>query len=187
VSDWTEVAAKAPWKPRVLYTLVIVAITADFGSWEAVSIGSGTRCVTERCGSSLEWDQMDRNIRARVRGPGRFWATASRPNGGLLWIMGGLHRPLPAAEAPNGHLGFFNDGRDWYTYLAAKPWPPRAGGAFLHRLPMINCVGRSPGQTATISMTSGRSKCKGGRKGMRVFPRLKSDEGPKRLYMTCQA
>jgi len=54
--------------------------------------------------------------------PGRIWATAAS-YGGLLWIMGGsIDR---SRGGGTNDTWYSNDGRDWYPYLAAKPWPPR--------------------------------------------------------------
>ena len=74
-----------------------------------------------RCVVQLRRDQMERTFEQ---------GCVARPYLGNCCILrrtaldyGRLHRPASWRGAND--IWYSDDGRDWYPYLAAKPWPPR--------------------------------------------------------------
>jgi len=114
--DWTEVAANAPWKPRAFHSVIVHngrLWVIGGGHW-----GKNPMFYRDVWSSldGIKWTEHS----SKGAWPGRIWATAASYKG-LLWIMGGSIGPRGGST---NDTWYSNDGRDWYPYLAAKPWPP---------------------------------------------------------------
>ena len=149
--DWTEVAANAPWKPRAFHSVIVHngrLWVMGGGHWGKNPMFYGD-----------VWSSLD----------GIKW-TEHPSKGACPAVSGQLLRPTEDCfglwEAPSAHAAEapMTPGIPTMAETGIPIWRQSHGRRVERRIPpsssTINCW-CSPGQMATISMTSGRSKSKG--------------------------